>query len=780
MMMLGLLPMFFACKSTKLVPNGKYLLVKNNIINLDSTKDNLFKKAIKTMNDDISLYVKHKPNRKILGIFKFHLGMYQFGTSIKNPYKNTKKKWRKVFRANGEAPVLLDSNEIEKSRVNLQNYFFSKGFFNSEISYKVDYKKKKARVTYYVLPNQPFKIKDVNLFADDAEIDKTLNEQKLESFLKIGNVLELENITKERNRLTNILRNKGYIDFTKDYFDFELDTLKTSSNELIINIYAFNKNDEERFEIKTIKKVLMVFENDIKTQELSNEIVDDSIHFFLNSYPINTPILAKNITVRPGDVFSQLELENTYNKLIEFPIFKFIDIQYLPSENDSLKGLDMVINVRTGFRQSFTIEPQGLLSQLNRLQTVSTANSYGVANNITWSHRNLFRNGEQFNISSVTRAEVQAEYKNKTFTFASGSTSIQQSLNMSLLIPKSFFLNQLEFNPKVKSVRTNLNLSLLYEKNPDYSRKIIPITYQYIIKSKNTNWFLNVTEVSFSRNLLSSQINLNGRKDSVFIRQLFSSNLVTSSGLSFIYSNQNTTKSNTFFFVRSNALEFGGNIHRLVRRAIDSKKDKDTSYQLFDVNYFQYAKSEIDARCSTIIDENNSLAFRINAGIAFPYTNQKILPFDKLFFIGGSNSLRAWRPRTIGPGSFNDSNNNFRIDRAGDIIFQASGEFRFDLIDKFLELGLFVDAGNIWLSRTNANTITSKVFKKENFYKELAVNTGIGFRFDFQFFLFRLDWGWQVKNPEKPEKERLVINNLFKKRYINEYTLLNFGIGYPF
>lgn len=778
--MIGLLPLLFACKSTKLVPNGKYLLVKNKIINLDSSKDNLFNKVIKTMNDDITLYVKHKPNRKILGVFKFHLGMYQFGTSIKNPYKNTKKKWRKVFRANGEAPVILDSIEIEKSKVNLQNYFFSKGFFNCEISHQVEYKKKKAKVIYYVLPKKPFKIKEVNLFADDAEIDKTLNEQILESFLIKGNILEIENITKERNRLTNILRNKGYIDFTKDYLDFELDTLKNNNNEVKINIYAFNKNDEERFEVKTIKKVMMIFENDIKTDEVSNDIFYDSIHFELNSYPINTPILAKNITVRPGDKFSQIELENTYNKLIEFPIFKFIDIQYFPNEMDSINGLNMIINVRTGYRQSFTIEPQGLLSQLNRLQTANTANSYGVANNVTWSHRNLFRNGEQLNISSVTRAEVQAEYRNNTFTFTSGSTAIQQSLNLSLLIPKSFFLKQLEFNPKVKSVKTNFNLSLLYEKNPDYSRKIIPITYQYIVKSKNTNWFLNVTEVSFSRNLLSSQIDLNGRKDSIFIRQLFASNLVTSSGLSFIYSNQNTTKSKTFFFVRSNAIEFGGNIHRLVRRAIDTERNKDTSYQLFDVNYFQYAKSEIDARCSTRIDENNSVAIRINAGIAFPYTNQKILPFDKLFFIGGSNSLRAWRPRTIGPGSFNDSNNNFRIDRAGDIIFQASGEYRFDLIDKFMEIGLFVDAGNIWLSRTNANTITSKVFKPKNFYKELAVNTGVGFRFDFQFFLFRLDWGWQVKNPEKPEKERVVINNLFKKGYINEYTLLNFGIGYPF
>ena len=191
--------------------------------------------------------------------------------------------------------------------VQIKKSFFSKGFFNCEISHQVEYKKKKAKVIYYVLPKQPYKIKEVNLFADDAEIDKTLNEQILESFLIKGNILEIENITKERNRLTNILRNKGYIDFTKDYLDFELDTLKNNNNEVKINIYAFNKNDEERFEVKTIKKVMMIFENDIKTDEASNDIFYDSIHFALNSYPINTPILAKNITVRPGDKFSQIE-----------------------------------------------------------------------------------------------------------------------------------------------------------------------------------------------------------------------------------------------------------------------------------------------------------------------------------------------------------------------------------------------------------------------------------------------------------------------------------------
>jgi outer membrane protein assembly factor BamA len=261
---------------------------------------------------------------------------------------------------------------------------------------------------------------------------------------------------------------------------------------------------------------------------------------------------------------------------------------------------------------------------------------------------------------------------------------------------------------------------------------------------------------------------------------LFNNNLITSSGLNVLYTNKNYAKGKTHYFIRSNIIEFAGNTHRAIRKLFDTENKSDTSYKLWNVNYYNYIKSEIDVRCSTVLDENNSTVIRVNAGVAYPYGNERVTPFDKLFFIGGANSLRAWRPRTIGPGSYSESSKNFRIDRAGDLIIQANAEYRFDLIHNKIEGAFFFDAGNVWLIRNTNNVDPLKLFKFQTFFPQIAANTGVGMRFDFQFFLFRLDWGMQVHNPEKPAGEKFVISEFARNKYFTKYSILNFGIGYPF
>ena len=773
-----------ACKSTKLVPQGKHLLIKNQIKSSDA-KNNVLNKLSSSLNDDKAIYIKHKPNRKILGSIRFYLSTYNFATSVKNPYKNDSFRWRKYLREIGEAPTILDTLKVGRSEENLRNYLLSQGYFNCDISSKIIYRKKKAKVIYYINTSTVFLIDGISLSADDANIDKLLNDTLDKTYLIKNKPLEIDNIGKERNRLSSILRNKGYYNFTKDFIDFELDTLKRKIDttwrpyRVRVNIGVSNKNDEERFVPKTIKTIIVNFENDIETQENKPYIIYDNINMAFNGYPLKPYIIAKNITLRPGDLFKQNELENTYNKLSELPIFKFIDITFKTNSLDSIYGLDIILVLKTSFRKSYSIEPQGLASQLNRIQNVNYSNSYGIANNLTFTNKNAFKNAEQLDITSNTRIEAPFAKSISGNGFDFDNRSIQQGLNFSLLIPRSAFLTGMEKWKHVKSIKTNLNASFLYEFNPDYVRRILPLTYQYQIRSTRTNWFLNLAEISFSRNTLSNSVNLNKRKDSAFIQRLFANNMVASSGLNFIFSNKATTTSKSSIYIRGNVIEFGGNMHRVIRRLADKTKDADTAYKLLGVNFFQYAKSEIDARCSTILDENSSTAIRLNIGVAYPYGNQKILPFDKLFFIGGANSLRAWRPRTIGPGSYIDSSQSFSLDRAGDFIFQANAEYRFDFI-KPLELAIFLDAGNVWLSRNNQFTDAKKILQPKNFLSDMALNSGIGVRVDFSFFLFRLDWGWQLHNPEKPTKDAWVIKDFAQNKYFSKYAVLNFGIGYPF
>ena len=767
-----------ACKSTKLVPQDKHLLEKN-IIKTTVTDNNVFNKVISILDRDQAIYVKHKPNRKILVLGKFYLGLYNVGSSKKHPEKNDSTKWRKYLRNIGEAPILLDTNEIQKTKVNLKKYLINKGYLNCDIEHQVVYKKKKAIVTYFINPNNAFTIRKVMLFADDAEIDQLLNQNMKFSLLDSGNNLDIELISQERNRMTELLRNNGYFDFNKDYFDFELDTIK-KVNQVDIVINVSNKANGDRFIKKKINAINVVFENDEETQKPESTIYFNGISFNFNGYPLKPYVIAKNITIKKDSLFSENELENSYAKLSELSIFKFIDITFLPNPLDTINSLNVLITLRTNLRQSFSIEPQGIISQLNRIQSSSlSSNSYGIANSLIWAHRNLFRNAELFEISSNTRMETQFYRDVASNQLFYTNLAIQQSLNASITIPKSSFLTPIERWKNVKSVKTNFNVSFLYELNPDYTRKILPLTYQYQIQSKRFTWYLNIAEISFSRNNLTD-VNLFGRNDSAFITRIFQNNLITSSSLNFFFTNKNTTKSRSFFIVRANVLELGGNVHRLARRILDNQNNADTSYQLFNVNYFQYAKTEIDARCSTKLNENSSLGFRLNMGATYPYSNQKEVAFDKLYFIGGANSLRGWRPRTIGPGIYSPNTNNFRIDRAGDLVIQGSIEYRFDLIKNKLEGAFFTDAGNIWILRNENNVNPDKLFKINQSYKDIAANAGIGARIDFQFFLFRLDYGFQIHNPEFVGTERWVIKDFARNQYFSKYGLLNFGIGYPF
>ncbi len=770
----------YACKTTKLVPDGKYLLIKNKIKTTDSG-NTIFNKLLSKLDDDKALYIKHKPNRRIMLLGRFHLGLYNLGSNKKHPEKSDSNSFRTFLRNRGEAPILLDTLEIEKSEQNLRNYLFSKGYFNCDIKHTIEYKKKKAIVSYYIIPRAGYFINKVNLSADDAEIDKFLNENLSNSFFVPGELIDVENINKERNRLTNVLKNNGYFDFSKEYIDFELDTIMSNHTVNVI-ISVANKSDDERFIRKFIRTVNVIYENDSETYAPTPVQRFQNINFYFNGFPMKPTVIAKNITIKEGDFFRIDEVEHTYTKLSELPIFKFIDISYKRSDIDTLQGLDAIITLKTNYRQSFTIEPQAIVSQLNRIQNVNLGNSYGVANSLIWTHRNLFKNAEVFEVSSNTRLESQLFRNPNTQKLVYSNLAVQQSLNLRLSIPKSTLLKFTEdwdyFKPRVKSIKTNFNLSFLYEYNPDYLRRILPLSYQYQIQTKRTLWFLNLLEMSFSKNTLN--IDLVNRADSAFIKRLFANNLITSTGLNFFYTDNGQTNKKSHFVIRTNVIELGGNIHRGIRKLFDKTDNPDTSYMLLNVNYYNYAKSEIDVRCSTVFDENQSTAVRLNIGAAYPYGNQKVTPFDKLFFIGGANSLRAWRPRTIGPGAYYESSKNFRIDRAGDLIIQANAEYRFDVINKKLEGALFFDAGNVWVIRDVNNIDPLKLFKPKTFISEIAANTGIGARLDFEFFLFRLDWGMQIHNPEKPIGQTWVIKDFAKNNYFTKYSILNFGIGYPF
>lgn len=431
----------------------------------------------------------------------------------------------------------------------------------------------------------------------------------------------------------------------------------------------------------------------------------------------------------------------------------------------------------------YTIEPQLLYSPQGssglNLQT-SSQRSFGLAGILSFINKNTNGNGELFKLSSITSFE--AIYKRGDF--GNFFTGLQQGLVATLTVPNFKFFDKLDAERKYEKKNTVFSLSYQFESNPNFTRSSLPASVSLQFIKPNFSWYYTPVEISFNRNIIDPaffpKLPL---LDQDFVRRVFTDQIITAAKLGFVYANNQNKPGQSSIFTRM-GFETSGNAHRWYRQLTEESFVSDSSYKLFGVNYFQYAKIEAEFRFKQNIDVLNSLAFRVNAGIAIPFGNSSIVPYDKRYFIGGSNSLRAWQPRRLGPGNTPASSQSL-LDKSGEILLEANMEYRFTIIKKFIESAIFLDAGNIWnLNKLSVINPDNGIINKETFLSEIALNTGIGLRFDLSIFLFRIDWGIPLRDPSKSVNQRWVVsenlsNGTFGDFLVNQ-TAIAIGIGYPF
>ena len=261
---------------------------------------------------------------------------------------------------------------------------------------------------------------------------------------------------------------------------------------------------------------------------------------------------------------------------------------------------------------------------------------------------------------------------------------------------------------------------------------------------------------------------------------LFTPLFISATKVGFVYSDGLFNRTDNNLYVRA-ALETSGNTLRWLSALQDPGSSADKTYSIFGVQLSRYVRSEFEMRFRKDFDELNTVAFKVNTGVGIPFGNgtSNTLPYDKRFFVGGSNSLRGWRPRRLGPGDEPTSDNI--IDKAGELLLEASAEYRFTLLKNFYSMAIFADAGNIWnVNHRFTQPGTKGIFDPDTYLQEVAFNTGIGSRFDFGFFLFRLDWGWPLHDPTRDKGNRWMIDEMFSGKYVRDETALTIGIGYPF
>ncbi len=775
--------LFSSCNITRNVPEEKYLLnkVKINVESKDITAG------------EVESYIRQKPNKRIVG-FRFHLRVY----NTANPYKY--KGISKRLRIIGEEPVVLDTFLTSQSTKNIKLYLKSKGYYHSVVQSETNYpKKKKANVTYSIVPGEPYKIKNIKYVIDDTTINRLIALDTLNSLLKKRKPLDEYFLQKERERIQTYLQNCGYYFFSKDYITFTADTsIGNYRVNLLLNIKERFKATESgtkvpiNFKKYKINKVFVYPNYDPrKLISLQNaNQVDTALFDGLNFIYANDPDIVFRLIdqlnqIRPESIYSGDIVQKTQNNLNSLRLFRMVNIYFtevLADETNKTKP-DAILLFDDSTKPDSI--PMGLLNcyiqmtnhtlQSYQVEFVgtNTSGAFGAEGNLNYQHKNLFRGAEIFDVK--LRGLIETVQKNNNLSTFDFKYSLELGGSVGLSIPK--FLSPLAGKEFIKkySPRTQITSSYNFQRRPDYTRTIASMTFGY--SWKNANYLthtVNPVEIS-AINLTKISDAFQSQILGKYLENSYKNQIITLSSYSLTFNNQNFQKNTNYTYLRFNVESSGNILYALYSKF--GKKSADSTYQILKTSFSQYVRSDINFTYHQVIDNNNTFVYRLFAGIGYSYGNSKALPFDKKYFSGGTNGIRAWAARSLGPGSVSIQNSSY-FNQTGDIKLEANVEYRFKIFWQ-LEGALFLDAGNIWAFKDENS---KAMFNVKNFYKQIALGTGTGLRANLGFLTIRFDFGIRLYDPAVPDDNPNIQKWIFfpKNTFTKDDWTFNFGIGYPF
>lgn len=761
-LVLAVSSIFFSCKPTKYVPENQYLFRKHKI-EIDNKR---FKK------DELDSYVRQRPNKKLLGV-RFYLGVYNLSNREKNRWPHT---W---FRKIGEEPVIYDPFATEKTTRQLELFLHNKGYYNAIVSDTLIAHKQRAKVIYQIKTKKPYRIRRVKYNIEDSLLVETILTDTTQSVLKNNKIFDVDLLQQERGRIEKLLKNKGYNNFTREYIFFEADTaIGNKGVDLTIGIKKYVQRISEnnviirehpQFRINNVF-VYMNFDprealaNPSAYHGLFDTVTYRSLHLLhRGEMPVNPRIIAQSTFIAPGDLFSQENVDRTYRNFFGLRLYRIINIRFreLDSNIDSLAVplLDCIIQLTPFSLQSYTIEVEG----------TNSSGDFGVGGNFLFQNRNFFGGAEIFDLKLKGGFETLKDNERSAF-----KNTFEYGLESNLRIPKFLLpIRSVSFIKKYNP-RTNLTLAYNYQKRPDYTRTIVNASFGYQWKgSEYATHIINPIEFNAVQLPYATEEFLDLIRGTI-LEYSFQDHLISETNYSFIFNNQHISKVRDFVFFRWN-FELAGNTLSAVKKLTDAKKEDDT-YLLFGTEFAQFVRSDIDFRFYRYLNEGSSLVYRFFAGAGIPYGNSRALPFEKKYFSGGANSIRAWRVRSLGPGSFFGETDVSFPNRTADIKLEANLEYRFKMF-WVLEGALFLDAGNIW-AINESDEREGAVFNPGSFYKDIALGTGFGTRFDFSFFIFRVDLGLKLRDPKEISGNKWIPWD--RKLNFGTDMVVNIGIGYPF
>lgn len=780
-----LMALFASCSvSGKLERRGGYLLTRN-IIKTDRPG---------ISQADLLNFAQPKPNKKFLGIVRSRVWVWDvFSKSQKSGFN----RW--MVRTIGEPPVLLDTVLAHNSLIPMRQYLANKGYFNSDVKSSVIRKKSRAKVVYTTITTTPFTFGGISREIEDDTIRRIVLSSN--SLLKQGDQYDAYLMTSERDRITQLLKNSGYYAFTSDYIFFEVDTtLNKNVAEIKIIIappsvglkhsrYVFDKiliNSDYPRPGDTLRTFdTLKWYGPVQADRIRYELAGkaDSIEraskllgmprfyeIYRNSLRLRPEALSRAVFVKPGDFYSQKNVNLTYNRIQNLGLSSYVTVNVKPSADTTYtatgdKKLDCDVRIVRAPVNAYGVD----------FEVTNSSGLMGMGTNFSFKNRNIFNGAENLRLRAygafeVTPSLIGDEQRTQFGVFNSFEVGLESGIDFPTLL-SPFVIRNLNQNARPK---TTLGLGFNYEIRPEYERYLtkLSLSYEWNASPESKHFLspVDLSSVSIVRDSLFT-LELEKLKDPRFLNQ-YTNHLILALRYSWVYNNQNITERNNFTYFRIN-LEPAGNLFNLLSTVTDAKKDEDGRYTIFDIRYAQYFRADWDLRYYKPITKYQRLVYRLAFGVGIPYGNSISMPFEKGFFAGGANGMRGWVFRSLGPGEYYSEDVNI-FEKVGDLSVEGNIEYRFPIYS-FLNGALFTDIGNIWLLNEQSDFPGGKFTWKRSL-KSTAADAGLGIRFDFSIFIFRIDGGIRIYDPGQPQDERLFSVSNFRLRNIN----WNFGIGYPF
>lgn len=760
-LILGLISFLAACSPTKYVGKGEYLL--------NRVKVKMEDKNVSTA--ELKKAIRQRPNTRILGVARFHLGLYNLSG------RDEHKRFNQWLRSIGEAPVIYSPFLTDRSLTQLQLYLNNKGYYGAVVSDTVWYKRKKAYVTYTVRTGPATHIGDIAFRVDSSvmidelpltsPLYRSVLEDSVHTLLRKNMPLDVEMLESERERITHMLRKNGYFNFSKNFIQFYADTLKNKQQAKVMLTIVDNLTDSLAYRKYAIGNIRINLDFDPLVAGAKIDSVYEKTYYgeyevlYDQKMKIKPKVILETIQFAKGEYYDVQKVANSYARLQALNLFKFVNIVFKErSPVDSLPLLDCEIQLTPMKRQSYNVFLEG----------TNNSGNIGVGGNFSYNHKNLFHGGENLTLSVWGALKKEKLKENEIFS------TTEMGAELKLVTPQFwtpiFRLAEFrrDFAPK-----TSISLSYSQEHTQFYRRRIASAKFGYLWRRADNKWRYNFDLVDLNYVMMPfvNEEFINGLKNE-YVKSAYTDHMILSADFSAIYTDQVLNAGGSFNYFRGN-LETSGNFLLGVDKLFGKKRSEsggESYYKAFGVRYAQFVKADGEYRFNHYINRINTVVYRLFLGCGYPYGNMKALPFEEAYYCGGANGIRAWQSRTLGPGAY-VSGDKFP-NNVGDFKMEANIEYRFKLF-WLLEGALFLDAGNVWNINKYENRAGTKL--SSDFYKQIAIGTGMGLRLDVTFFLLRFDLGIKLQDPALPAGQRFVLlnhNGGFKK------SVFNIAIGYPF